>query len=76
MENIVESSSSLNNYAQFRNLFNLRGIDVLDTRLWFDRKIADDLSDRTSSPISTHRHLFIFVLVVARYAGIHAIGKG
>ena len=39
MKKIVESSSTLNNYAQFRNLANLRGIDVLATRLWFDRKI-------------------------------------
>lgn len=39
MKKIVESSSNLNNYAQFRNLANLKGIDVLATRLWFDRKI-------------------------------------
>ena len=39
MKKIVESSSTLNNYAQFRNLANLRGIDVLATRLWFDRPI-------------------------------------
>ncbi len=39
MKKIVENSSTLNNYAQFRNLSNLRGIDVLATRLWFDRKI-------------------------------------
>ncbi len=39
MKKIVESSSTLSNYAQFRNLANLKGIDVLATRLWFDRKI-------------------------------------
>ena len=39
MKKIVEKSSTLNNYAQFRNLSNLRGIDVLATRLWFDRQI-------------------------------------
>ena len=39
MKKIAESSSTLNNYAQFRNLANLKGIDVLATRLWFDRKI-------------------------------------
>ncbi|MGK7953265.1 MAG: FAD-dependent oxidoreductase [Xenococcaceae cyanobacterium] len=39
MKKIVENSSSLNNYAQFRNLANLKGIDVLATRLWFDRKV-------------------------------------
>ena len=39
MKKIVASSSTLNNYAQFRNLANLKGIDVLATRLWFDRKI-------------------------------------
>ena len=38
MKKIVDSST-LNNYAQFRNLANLKGIDVLATRLWFDRKI-------------------------------------
>lgn len=39
LKKIVETSSNLNSYAQFRNLANLRGIDVLATRLWFDRKI-------------------------------------
>ncbi len=39
MKKIVASSSTLNNYAQFRNLANLKGIDVLATRLWIDRKI-------------------------------------
>ena len=39
MKKIVASSSTLNQYAQFRNLANLKGIDVLATRLWFDRKI-------------------------------------
>ena len=39
MKKIAASSSALNKYPQFRNLANLRGIDVLATRLWFDRKI-------------------------------------
>ena len=39
IKKIVESSSTLNNYAQFLNLSNLKGIDVLATRLWFDRQI-------------------------------------
>ena len=39
MKKIVSSSSTLNNYAQFRDLSNLKGIDVLATRLWFDRQI-------------------------------------
>ncbi|ELS03028.1 hypothetical protein Xen7305DRAFT_00027460 [Xenococcus sp. PCC 7305] len=39
MKKIVASSKTLNNYAQFRDLSNLKGIDVLATRLWFDRKI-------------------------------------
>lgn len=39
MKKIVESSTILNRYAQFRNLANLKGIDVLATRLWCDRKI-------------------------------------
>ncbi len=39
IKKIVESSTTLNNYAEFRNLTNLKGIDVLATRLWFDRKI-------------------------------------
>ena len=39
MKKIVENSSSLNKYAQFRNLANLKGIDVLATRLWFDRHV-------------------------------------
>jgi len=40
MKKIAGNSSTLNKYAQFRNLANLRGIDVLATRLWFDRKIS------------------------------------
>ena len=39
MKKIVSSSSTLNHYAQFRNLSNLKGIDVLATRLWCDRQI-------------------------------------
>ena len=39
MKKIVANSSTLNNYAQFRNLSNFKGIDVLATRLWFDRQI-------------------------------------
>ncbi len=39
MKKIVDSSTKLNNYGEFRNLANLKGIDVLATRLWFDRKI-------------------------------------
>lgn len=39
IKKIVASSSKLNSYAQFRNLANLKGIDVLATRLWFDHKI-------------------------------------
>ena len=39
IKKIVANSTTLNNYPQFRNLSNLKGIDVLATRLWFDRKI-------------------------------------
>ena len=39
MKKIVSSSESLQNRAEFRNLRNLGAIDVLATRLWFDRKI-------------------------------------
>jgi uncharacterized protein with NAD-binding domain and iron-sulfur cluster len=39
IKKIVDSSTTLNSYDQFRNLANLKGIDVLATRLWFDRKI-------------------------------------
>ena len=39
MKKIVENSRTLNNYPQFRNLANLKGIDVLATRLWFNRPI-------------------------------------
>ena len=39
MKKIVSGSSSLQNYPEFRNLRNLGAIDVLATRLWFDRKI-------------------------------------
>ncbi|TAE57599.1 MAG: FAD-dependent oxidoreductase [Nostocales cyanobacterium] len=39
MKKIVANSPSLQNYSEFRNLNNLKAIDVLATRLWFDRKI-------------------------------------
>ncbi|TAF12238.1 MAG: FAD-dependent oxidoreductase [Nostocales cyanobacterium] len=39
MKKIVASSPSLQNHQEFRNLNNLGAIDVLATRLWFDRKI-------------------------------------
>ena len=39
MKKIVSGSTSLRNYQEFRDLTNLGGIDVLATRLWFDRKV-------------------------------------
>ncbi|HYW20439.1 MAG TPA: FAD-dependent oxidoreductase [Nodularia sp. (in: cyanobacteria)] len=39
MKKIVANSPSLQSREEFRNLSNLGGIDVLATRLWFDRKI-------------------------------------
>ncbi len=39
MKKIVASSPSLQSRAEFRNVSNLGGIDVLAVRLWFDRKI-------------------------------------
>ena len=40
MQKIVQSSPSLQSRSEFRNVMNLGAIDVLATRLWFDRKIA------------------------------------
>lgn len=39
MKKIVANSPSLQSSAEFRNLNNLGAIDILATRLWFDRKI-------------------------------------
>jgi uncharacterized protein with NAD-binding domain and iron-sulfur cluster len=39
MKKIVSTSSNLQTREEFRNLNNLGAIDVLATRLWFDRKI-------------------------------------
>ena len=39
MKKIVSTSPSLQSHEEFRNLSNLGAIDVLATRLWFDRKI-------------------------------------
>ena len=39
MKKIVSGSPTLQNYREFRDLKNLGAIDVLATRLWFDRKI-------------------------------------
>ncbi len=40
MQKIVLNSPSLRDRPEFRNLANLGAIDVLATRLWFDRKIS------------------------------------
>jgi uncharacterized protein with NAD-binding domain and iron-sulfur cluster len=40
MKKIMSGSSALQSRQEFRNLNNLGGIDVLATRLWFDRKIT------------------------------------
>lgn len=40
MQKIVSSSPSLRNAQEFRDLMNLNAVDVLATRLWFDRKIT------------------------------------
>lgn len=39
VKKIVANSKTLNQYSEFRDLTNLNGIDVLATRLWFDRKV-------------------------------------
>jgi uncharacterized protein with NAD-binding domain and iron-sulfur cluster len=39
MKKIVAGSSVLRDRPEFRNLQNLGGIDVLATRLWFDRRV-------------------------------------
>lgn len=39
MKKIVNQSKNLSNYPEFRNLMNLRSIDVLAVRLWFDRRV-------------------------------------
>jgi uncharacterized protein with NAD-binding domain and iron-sulfur cluster len=39
MQKIVSSSPTLRQHQAFRNLMNLGAIDVLATRLWFDRKV-------------------------------------
>lgn len=39
MQKIVGNSSTLRQFPEFCNLMNLGAIDVLATRLWFDRKI-------------------------------------
>jgi uncharacterized protein with NAD-binding domain and iron-sulfur cluster len=39
MKKIISNSPSLQSRAEFRNLYNLGAIDVLATRIWFDRKI-------------------------------------
>lgn len=39
MKKIVAGSPALQGRSEFRNLYNLKGVDVLGTRLWFDRRI-------------------------------------
>lgn len=40
IQKIVSSSPALQNRKEFRELMNLGAVDVLATRLWFDRKIS------------------------------------
>jgi uncharacterized protein with NAD-binding domain and iron-sulfur cluster len=40
MQKIVSTSASLRQFPEFCNLMNLGAIDVLATRLWFDRKVT------------------------------------
>ncbi len=40
MKKIVSGSPTLQRYREFRDLTNLGAIDVLATRLWFDRKVS------------------------------------
>lgn len=40
MQKIVNNSSNLQQYQSFRDINNLGAIDVLATRLWFDRRIS------------------------------------
>ncbi len=40
MQKIVSASSVLQARSEFRNVMNLGGVDVLATRLWFDRKVT------------------------------------
>ncbi|MGF1601103.1 MAG: FAD-dependent oxidoreductase [Thermosynechococcaceae cyanobacterium] len=39
MQNIVRGSSALQQRPQFRDVMNLGAVDVLATRLWFDRRV-------------------------------------
>lgn len=39
MQKIISGSSALQHFKQFRDVMNLGAIDVLATRLWFDRKV-------------------------------------
>jgi uncharacterized protein with NAD-binding domain and iron-sulfur cluster len=40
MQNIVRGSASLRQRSEFANTMNLGAVDVLATRIWFDRKIT------------------------------------
>ncbi|NET25602.1 FAD-dependent oxidoreductase [Okeania sp. SIO1I7] len=40
MKKIMAGSEALQSRQEFRNINNLGGVDVLGTRLWFDRKIS------------------------------------
>lgn len=44
MQKIVSNSEALRQYPAFCNLMNLGAIDVLATRLWFDRRVKIPLS--------------------------------
>lgn len=39
MQKIVSSSKILSDRPEFRNIFNLKALDVISTRLWFDKRV-------------------------------------
>jgi uncharacterized protein with NAD-binding domain and iron-sulfur cluster len=56
IKKIVSSSPSLQSREEFRNLSNLGAIDVLATRLWFDRKIDIPRPSNACFGFDEYRH--------------------
>ena len=60
MKKIVSNSPTLSSYREFADLSNLGGIDVLATRLWFDRQVKRSPSFQCLFRLRSNYRLDIF----------------
>lgn len=49
MQKLVANSPQLSAHPEFRRVYNLKGIDVIATRLWFDKLVPTQFSSNVLS---------------------------